>query len=103
MKFDLEIAFNSIGVSLYPYLTDDYCCRLLAWLYVHGGGVEATVQSPSLNGDILLAQKRLNIYGGETPNAALILTMQGFIKELEKNEQCTWLDEICKRYNLKHK
>ena len=65
---------------------------------------EKVVKDVSLNGDILIAQQRLNIYGGETPNVELVVKMQRFIKELKvSGEQCMWLNEICKRYNLKRK
>jgi len=104
MKFDFWNAFNSIGVSIYPHMTDSYCCQLLAFLLVYGGENEKVVKDVALNVDMLIAQQRLNIYGGEIPNAELVGLMRRYIKELrEGGEQIEWLQEIYKRYNLKHK
>lgn len=58
----LETAGNT-GVNI---ISDDFCCQLLAWVYVFGGGVEATVLDFKMNSDILFAQNKLNIHGGET-------------------------------------
>jgi hypothetical protein len=50
-------------------LSDEYCCELLAWLFVYGGGNEMVVYNEKLNTDILIAQKRLNVFGGEIVNS----------------------------------
>jgi hypothetical protein len=54
----LYAAAESAGLKI---LSDDKCCRLLAWLYVRGGGREEAVFDGRLNGAFLYAQKRLGL------------------------------------------
>ncbi|MCL2625158.1 MAG: hypothetical protein FWD31_15975, partial [Planctomycetaceae bacterium] len=61
---DLFLALDKIGVS---NLSDDDCCRLLAWLHHDRGGSEAPVHHWALQRDIQVAQQRLNLCGGERP------------------------------------
>lgn len=89
-------------------LSDEHCCKLLAWLYAFGGGDESVVFNYKLNVDIKTAQKRLNIEGGETPNAELLPILQGYLREVnpfftEPQKPVTqpeWVKEICKYYGL---
>ena len=46
-------------------LSDERCCQLLAWVLELGGYTEESTHNFKLNQDILIAQKRLNILGGE--------------------------------------
>lgn len=98
---DLEEAFNIIGTSMY---SDDFCCKLLAWLYVFGGGCEATVLNKTMFAAIQVAQKRLNLIGGEVPNAKLLPFLQKYMKEAEYHEkgveEASWVNEICTRYGI---
>lgn len=73
---------------------DDLCCKLLAWLYVYGGGKEKTTAGGKLSQDLFIAQKRLGLYGGERPNTALIPTLQGYVKECirERSAGAAWED-----------
>lgn len=83
-------------------ISDDLCCKVLAWLYVMGGGYEVGHNSKLLS-DIRYAQKQLNICGGEIPNPELCETLRARIKELESSRQdCRpeWLYELQKRYSL---
>ena len=97
----LEAAFNSVGTSM---LTDDFACKLLAYVYVMGGGNEAVTLHTGLNAAIAMAQEKLNIKGGEIPNARLLPLLQAKIKELEQDmDDCPWLPEIFTRYNLNPK
>jgi hypothetical protein len=86
---NVELETNNLRTELYEtarlvgikILSDDDCCRVLAWLYTYGGGREATVHDNHLRDDIFEAQKRLNIFGGETPNR-LIFLMKKYISEI---------------------
>ncbi len=80
-------------------VSDDKCCRILAWLYVHGGGNESTTVNLKLNADIHEAQKRLNLYGGEKVNTELLPTLQEYIKEAETSNP-QWVADLCKYYGL---
>jgi hypothetical protein len=98
----LEQAFNQIGTSM---MSDDFCSKLLAYVYVMGGGNEAVVMHSGLNAGIRIAQEKANIKGGEIPNAKLLPLIQERIKELEGSYkegkyQCAWLTEIYERYNF---
>jgi hypothetical protein len=96
LYLDLDEAFRSIGMNM---LSDDLCCKLLAYTYVMGGGNEAVVYNVKMNTDIKIAQDRLNLHGGEVPNQELLPLLQQRIKELEKDmEKCEWLDQIIIRY-----
>lgn len=94
----LEGAFNSIGCSMIP---DDFAAKLLAYVYVMGGGNEAVVTHQGLNAGISIAQKKFNLYGGETPNSDGIKLIKHYTNELERLGLCTpWLWDIFKRYAL---
>ena len=82
-------------------VSDDKCCQVLAWLYVHGGGQEASVLSSKLNADVLEAQKRLNLFGGERCNAELMPRLQDYIKDLETSNP-EWLRKLCDYYGLNY-
>ena len=98
----LETAFNC-GLKI---LSDDFCCKLLAWLYVFGGSYEAALKNKKMNTDIQHAQKRLNIYGGEISNQKLVPLLKRRIKEcgdFKIPKLPDWIDEIDTRYELKTK
>ena len=40
-------------------LSDDFCCKLLAWLCMFGGEKEATTQNKKMRAEILYAQKKI--------------------------------------------
>jgi hypothetical protein len=91
-------AFESIGIKI---LSDDFCCQLLAWLNVYGGNTEDVNLNIKLRTDIFEAQKRLNLYGGELPNAELLPKLQDFIKSLsDYNNPPEWVKELEKKYGL---
>src|ERR1035437_7990190 len=98
-KVDFENAFNSIGYSI---MKDEDACKLLAWLLEYGSCHEDVVHNPNLNADIRIAQKKLNIYGGEVPNIELLSMFQNYIKEIKKTGIKTeWIIGIFKKYNIK--
>jgi hypothetical protein len=98
-------------------ISDDLCCRILAYLYTYGGGNESVVFNDRLRTDIFEAQKRLNlnpIDGTPVPNAELLPVLQDYIKSITNaNEYEFWLGnreyetppewviELEKRYNIK--
>jgi len=101
-----------------PIISTDNCCRLLAWLYVFGGGNEAVTQDDKLRNSIVYAQYRLNILGGEVPDVEWLPVLCDYIAELEcyakdvaaaikagkdKNEvpQPDWLEGVEKQYKVK--
>lgn len=85
-------------------VSDDTCCKVLAWLYVYGGGYEVNYNTKLL-ADIRYAQKRLNVYGSEIPNPELCEPLRERIEELEaavktRSPSPEWLLELKERYNL---
>jgi hypothetical protein len=97
---DMERAFNQIGASM---MTADFAAKLLAYVYVMGGGNEAVTMHEALNAGIAIAQQKFNISGGETPSAQGVTLIKKYIAELEKDlEETPWLNEILNRYNLIH-
>jgi hypothetical protein len=96
---NLEFAFNSIGCSM---MTADFAAKLLAYLYVMGGGNEAVTMNAGLNAGIAIAQQKFNLNGGEIPDAQGVELIKKYIVELEENlKDAVWLNEIYQRYNLK--
>jgi hypothetical protein len=94
----LYATYRAAGLKL---LSDTYCCQLLAWLLVYGGGEEKTVLDEHLNTDIREAQQRLNIYGGKRPNVKLVAELQQYIQECEQGRVYPpWVKEIEQRYKL---
>lgn len=69
-----------IGIKI---LSDEFCCELIAWLYIFGGGCEDVVVNYKLNTDIQTSQTRLNLFGGEIPNQELHPIAVDKIRELE--------------------
>jgi hypothetical protein len=83
-------------------ISDDHCCRLLAWLLVYGGGREEVVFNDVLRTNIFEAQRRLNIFGGEIPQTELMVNMQEYVKSIEDvDNPPEWALELEKRYGLK--
>lgn len=112
----LEQAFEQIGSTM---MSDEFAARLLAYVYVMGGGNEAVVLHVSLNAGIKIAQQKANIYGGCVPNADMVPLIQKSFIELEAGEKIAslkklngrehileickkvpWLMDIFKRYDI---
>jgi hypothetical protein len=89
-------AMESIGVQS---LTDDECCRLLAWLHHERGSNESVVHNFRLYKDIRIAQKRLNLFGGKCPNVNLLTQFQECCRQTE-TEIPDWFTEIETKYGL---
>ena len=103
---DISDTAEKFGMKI---LSDDFCCKLLAWVLAYGGANEAVIFNTVLNIDINTAQKRLNIIGGEIPNIQLLPIFQKYSQELkgylgmDKNyREPDWVEEeINKKYKLK--
>lgn len=95
----LEEAFNGIGSSM---MSLNFAAKLLAYVYVRGGGNEAVTMHEGLNAGIAIAQQKFNIKGGERPDYKGVACIRAFINELErKGDNTPWLKDIYQRYNLK--
>lgn len=83
----LEEAFNQIGT-----LSMNFAAKLLAYVYVMGGGNEAVVYNEGLNAGIAIAAQKFNIKGGCVPMMKSIPVIRAFIHELErKGDDTPWL------------
>lgn len=63
---DYEKFANTAEQCGLKIISDDLCCKVLAWLYVLGGGYEVNYNTKLLV-DIKYAQRRLNIEGSAIP------------------------------------
>lgn len=86
-------------------ISDEWCAKLLAWLYLFGGGQEMTVFNTKLRSDIFEAQRRANLFGGERPDAEMCDAINGYINAcggwdaIGDAEKGGWLDrEMQERY-----
>jgi hypothetical protein len=79
---DWEQLYATAESASLKILSDDKGCRLLAWLYVYGGGNEQTVVDERLRNALLYAQRRLNLLGDERPNIELLPVLQKYIKSI---------------------
>ena len=87
-------------------LSDEKCCQLMAWVLDIGGYTEESTHNIKLKTDILYAQKRLNILGGEIPSPENILMIKKYHKELiaylnEEIEKPQWLISLEHYYKLR--
>jgi hypothetical protein len=100
---DYEMLMNTASQCSIKIITDDFCCKLLAWLYMFGAETEMVVYNVVLRTDIQEAQKRLNVLGGEVPNNALCNKMREYIKECGEYFNLIrpkWVDEIDSKYGI---
>lgn len=87
-------------------LADSTCCKLMAILYVFGGGKEEFTHHNKFLADVGYAQKRLNISGGEIPDQELIPALQKYINELTPDgmqgewRKPQWALELMIRYDI---
>jgi hypothetical protein len=90
---------GSAGLKIIP---DDKCCRLLAWLYVYGGGNEQVIDG-RLSGHIMYAQARLNIDGGEIPDRELAGVMKDYVKSItDYHNPPEWVNELESEYKIRN-
>jgi hypothetical protein len=95
MKRQFELALNSIGYSL---VTEEFAYKLLAWLH-HYGNHESAVINPSLVSDILIAQKKLGLQGGERVRPEVLVRLRSHIAQ---GKDASFMKEVFSRYNIKN-
>lgn len=74
-------ACESIGI---PAITLDTSARLMAIVYVHGGGEEEMVLNRKFTNDVQYIQRRFHLQGGERPDETFVVTMKHYVRELER-------------------
>ena len=86
-----------------PAVTTDTAARVLAVLYVFGGEHEEMTLNVKFTQEVKYIQKRFHIEGGEVPDETFVLTLQHYIKELEKqNDPPEWAVNLYRdRYGIK--
>jgi hypothetical protein len=99
---DRKALYRTALAANMPLIPDDKCCRLLAWLYVYGGNNEQVVFDGRLNNAIFYAQHRLNLFGGELPDAELVSVLQEYIKSVEDySNPPEWVADLEKEFGIK--
>ena len=83
-------ACEQVGI---PAITTDTSAKIMAIMYVHGGGEEEMVLNQKFVNDVKYIQRRFHIEGGEIPDETFVKTMQHYVRELEQ-----YLAE-CKKIN----
>lgn len=66
-----------------PAITTDTSARLMAIVYVHGGGEEEMVLNRKFTNDVQYIQRRFHIQGGERPDAGFARLLQEYVRSLE--------------------
>lgn len=85
----------------FKVISDDKCCKLLAVLWTFGS---EEFTKGKLHVDIAIAQRRVNLFGGEMADLELSQVMNDRIKEIAHKpygyKYPDWLHEIAKEYNI---
>jgi len=100
---EYEKLMNTASQCGIKIITDDFCCKLLAWVYMFGAETEMVIYNVALKTDIQEAQKRLNVLGGEIPNRELCNKVRAYIKECGeyyKPIRPKWVNEIDSKYGI---
>ena len=106
---DIRKLLNDTAITAgLPIVSADKCCKLLAWLYVYGGGCESVVTDERLRNDILYAQRRLNILGGEVPDTELLPIFQEYVKSTGGYDKPyktppEWVIELEQEYGIRRR
>lgn len=96
----LMITCSQCGIKI---ITDDFCCKLLAWVYMFGAETEMVTFNVMLRTDIQEAQRRVNLFGSEIPNRELCNKVRNYINECGeyfKPIRPSWIDEIDNKYGI---
>ena len=72
-------ACEQIGI---PAITTDTSAKIMAIVYVHGGGEEEMVLNQKFVNDVQYIQRRFHIQGGEVPDAEFVGIMNGYVMQL---------------------
>lgn len=95
---------DACGISIMPLRK---AARLMAIIYVWGGGDEQFTGSPKLKADVEYIQEKYQLYGGGVPPVDFVLALQADVLALEdyiekhrgENSQCPeWAKEFMKEY-----
>lgn len=91
-------AFSNVGINA---ISNDTCAKLLAILYVFGGGQEFFVFNKKCFAEVKYAQKLFNIGGTCIPTVQGIELIQMYVKDLEEQQEPKqWAKDFIKdRYN----
>lgn len=86
-------------------ISDDTCCKLLAWVFVLGGGTEESTHNIKLNTALMHAQKRANLLGGERVNLEFLEPIKNYSQDLnnfieKKAQRPEWLTKLETEYNI---
>jgi hypothetical protein len=99
---DRKVLYRTAMAANIHLIPDDKCCRLLAWLHTCGGNNEQAVFDARLNNALMYAQYRLNLLGGELPNAELVPVLQEYINSVtDYKKPPQWVRELEKEYGIK--
>lgn len=71
---------DAVGMSIIPL---HKAARLMAIIYVWGGGDEQFTSSPKLKADVEYIQEKYQLYGTGTPPVDFVLALQKDVKDLE--------------------
>jgi len=74
--------------------------KLMAWLYVYGGGQEITTSGGKLTAHILYAQKTLRIDGASVLPVETVSGIKKYIAECYQKENPEWLKNLCMEYGI---
>ena len=73
-----------------PAITKDTSAKIMAIVYVHGGGEEEMVLNQKFVNDVQYIQRRFHIQGGEVPDAEFVGIMNDYILQLVRYiKDCT--------------
>lgn len=72
-------AFSEVGISA---ISDDTCAKLLAILYVFGGGQEFFCFNQKCVADVQYATKKFNIGGSKTPTKDGVVLIKKYVADL---------------------
>lgn len=105
MMTNYEMMLEAALSAGIPIISTCTSAKILAAVYVLGGGEEKIVYSPKLIADVKYIQKRFHIDGGETPSKEIISMLKAYIANLsDKSQDHQWVNRLFKeRYNFEFK
>jgi hypothetical protein len=97
LAHQLESSFNSIGCSMMSVAT---AAKLLAYVYYYG--YETCIYNERLNVAIAIAQQKMNIKDGATPDVKNVRIIKALVHEIERmGEDTPFVQQIYLKYNIK--
>lgn len=100
-----EMVLEASLLAGIPMINTDTSAKILAVIYVLGGGEEKIVYNPKLIADIRYIQKRFHIDGSETPSKDIIPMLREYVANLsDKSQDHQWVNRLFKeRYDFEFK